>query len=111
MLNQGFYPTPPEVAALMLDPLDLRGKTVFEPSAGSGNLIRECLARGANEVLWCEAEWQLRDMLLAIKQAGPLTAECAGDFLEDIFFHRTGVGRGGVVQRGGECRQEKTEEE
>jgi predicted RNA methylase len=82
MLNTGFYPTPPEVAALMLDPLDLRGKTVLEPSAGSGNLIRECLARGANEVLWCEAEWQLRDMLLAIKQAGPLTAECAGDFLE-----------------------------
>ena len=35
----------------------------------------------------------------------------AGDFLEDIFFHRAGVGCSGVVQRGGECRQEKTEEE
>lgn len=63
IFNPDFYPTPPEVAALMLDPLDLRGKTVLEPSAGSGNLVRECLARGAAEVLWCEKEPQLRDML------------------------------------------------
>ena len=62
-LNQDFYPTPPEVAALMLDPLDLRGRTVLEPSAGSGNLVRDCLARGAQEVLWCETEPQLRSML------------------------------------------------
>ena len=50
MFNADFYPTPPEVAAEMLDPLDLRGRTVLEPSAGSGNLVRECLARGAAEV-------------------------------------------------------------
>jgi len=61
-----FYPTPPEVAALMLDPLDLRGKTVLEPSAGSGNLVRECLARGAAEVLWCEKEPQLRSIVNCI---------------------------------------------
>jgi predicted RNA methylase len=61
-----FYPTPPEVAALMLDPLDLRGKTVLEPSAGSGNLVRECLARGAAEVLWCEKEPQLRSIVNGI---------------------------------------------
>ena len=36
MFNPDFYPTPPEVAALMLDPLDLRGRVVVEPSAGSG---------------------------------------------------------------------------
>lgn len=63
MLNADFYPTPPEVAAEMLDCIDLRGKTVLEPSAGSGNLVRECLDRGAAEVLWCEKEPQLRDML------------------------------------------------
>ena len=62
-LNPDFYPTPPEVAALMLDPLNLCGRVVLEPSAGSGNLVRECLARGAAEVLWCEREPQLRDML------------------------------------------------
>lgn len=42
MFNSDFYPTPPEVAAEMLDPLDLRGRVVLEPSAGSGNLVKEC---------------------------------------------------------------------
>ena len=63
LFSSDFYPTPPEVAAEMLDPLDLRGRVVLEPSAGSGNLVRECLARGAAEVLWCETEPQLLDML------------------------------------------------
>lgn len=80
MLNPDFYPTPPEVAATMLDPLDLRGRTVLEPSAGSGNLVRECLARGAAEVLWCEKEPQLRDILRSISGAAP--ANASGDFLE-----------------------------
>jgi hypothetical protein len=30
MFNPDFYPTPPDVAATMLDPLDLRGKVVVE---------------------------------------------------------------------------------
>lgn len=50
----------------MLDCLDLRGKTILEPSAGSGNLIRECLNRGAAEVLWCEKEPQLRSIVNGI---------------------------------------------
>ena len=29
MFNPDFYPTPPEVAAEMLNPLDLRGRTVL----------------------------------------------------------------------------------
>ena len=29
MFNPDFYPTPPEVAAEMLDSLDLRGRTVL----------------------------------------------------------------------------------
>jgi hypothetical protein len=66
MFNSDFYPTPPEVAATMLDCLDLRGKTILEPSAGSGNLIRECLNRGAAEVLWCEKEPQLRSIVNGI---------------------------------------------
>jgi predicted RNA methylase len=63
MFNPDFYPTPPEAAATMLDPLDLRGKVVLEPSAGKGDLVRECLARGAAEVIWCEPEKQLRSIL------------------------------------------------
>ena len=66
MFNPDFYPTPEAVAALMLDPLDLRGKTVLEPSAGKGDLVRECLDRGAAEVLWCEKEPQLRSILAGL---------------------------------------------
>lgn len=66
MFNPDFYPTPPEVAATMLDPLDLRGKVVVEPSAGSGNLVMECLDRGAAEVLTVEPEPKLRAILSAI---------------------------------------------
>jgi hypothetical protein len=66
MFNPDFYPTPPEVAATMLDPLDLRGRVVVEPSAGSGNLVSECLARGAAEVLTVEPEPKLRAILAAI---------------------------------------------
>ncbi len=66
MFNPDFYPTPPEVAATMLDPLDLRGKVVVEPSAGSGNLVRHALARFAQEVLTVEPEPKLRAILAAI---------------------------------------------
>ena len=47
MFNPDFFTTPPDVAALMLDPLDLRGLVVLEPELGSGNLAAECLTRGA----------------------------------------------------------------
>ena len=81
LFGADFYPTPPEVAALMLDPLDLRGKTILEPSAGSGNLVRECLARGAAEVLWCEKEPQLWGMLNTIRGSSQALFAYA-DFLE-----------------------------
>ena len=80
MLNADFYPTPPEVAAEMLDCIDLRGKTVLEPSAGSGNLVRECLDRGAAEVLWCEKEPQLRSILSDIH--GATMHQSCPDFLQ-----------------------------
>ena len=66
MFNPDFYPTPPEVAATMLDPIDLRGRVVVEPSAGSGNLVRECLSLDAIEVLAVEPEPKLRAILAAI---------------------------------------------
>jgi hypothetical protein len=66
LFGPDFYPTPPEVAATMLDQLDLRGRVVIEPSAGSGNLVRECLARGAAEVLTAEPEPELRTILAGI---------------------------------------------
>lgn len=66
MFNPNFYPTPPDVAALMLDPLDLRGRVVVEPSAGSGNLVQATLERGAEEVLAVEPEPKLRAILAGI---------------------------------------------
>lgn len=80
MFNPDFYPTPPDVAALILDPLDLRSKTVLEPSAGKGDLVRECLNRGAGEVLWCEKEPELAQILAGITGATPTHAY--SDFLE-----------------------------
>jgi hypothetical protein len=67
MFNPDFYPTPEAVAATMLDPLDLRGRTVVEPSAGSGNLVQACLERGAAEVLMVEPESRLRAILAGLQ--------------------------------------------
>jgi len=75
MFNPDFYPTPPEVAATMLDPLDLRGRVVVEPSAGSGNLVRECQARGAADVLTVEPEPKLRAILTAIPDSRLIGAD------------------------------------
>ncbi len=75
MFNADFYPTPPDVAATMLDPLDLRGRVVVEPSAGSGNLVSEALARGAAEALCCEPEPKLRAILAAIPNSRLIAAD------------------------------------
>jgi hypothetical protein len=80
MLNPDFFPTPEVVAATMLDPIDLRGRTVLEPSAGSGNLVQACLERGAAEVLWCETEPQLQAILTSI--TGAMPTHRYGDFLQ-----------------------------
>ena len=43
--EQGFYPTPPDVAEKLLDGIDwMKVYTVLEPSAGKGNLVREVLS-------------------------------------------------------------------
>lgn len=66
MFNADFYPTPTEIAGRMLDPLDLRGRVVLEPSAGSGNLVQAAIERGASEVLAVEPEPKLRAILASI---------------------------------------------
>lgn len=56
--KENFYPTPPDVAAAMLEGIDLRMvSTVLEPSAGTGNLIRAlaCAAVGINDELHIDA--------------------------------------------------------
>lgn len=62
MLNKDFYPTPIEVINDMLFGLDLFGKEVLEPSAGSGNIVDELNKLGAI-VSACEIEPKLRQIL------------------------------------------------
>lgn len=53
MFSQDFYPTPELVIGTMCTGVDLFGKTVLEPSAGSGNIIDFLKVQGAN-VIACE---------------------------------------------------------
>lgn len=62
MLNKDFYPTPENVINDMLFGLDLFGKEVLEPSAGSGNIVDALNDNGAL-VSACEIEPKLRDIL------------------------------------------------
>lgn len=62
MFNADFYPTPPEVIAQMTWNLDLKNKTVLEPSAGKGDIIDACMGSGAF-LLACEKEDNLRTIL------------------------------------------------
>lgn len=60
MFNQDFYPTPIDVAEQMLSRIDLRGKTVLEPSAGKGDLVKAIKGHGADMVIGCEIHPDLR---------------------------------------------------
>ncbi len=53
LFNPDFYPTPREVIDRMLFGIDLKDKTVLEPSAGSGNFIEVLKEHGSN-VICCE---------------------------------------------------------
>lgn len=59
MFNKDFWPTPPEVASRMLEVIEVKGKKILEPSAGSGNLVKALQAAGAT--VWaCENDPNLR---------------------------------------------------
>ena len=49
-----FFPTPPELAALVAIRAHVRGCSVLEPSAGHGALVKACIAEGANRVAMVE---------------------------------------------------------
>ena len=52
--NSDFYPTPKEVIAQMMMGEDIVGKTILEPSAGSGNIVDWLKQNGARQVIACE---------------------------------------------------------
>ena len=58
MFNKDFFPTPKDVIYQMLDPYELEGKTVLEPSSGKGDIIDVLKELGAN-VICCELDENL----------------------------------------------------
>jgi Domain of unknown function (DUF4942) len=60
--NSDLFPTPVEVIQLMLNGYDIAGKTVLEPSAGTGNIVDYLKEQGA-AVIACEQSESLRAIL------------------------------------------------
>ena len=61
--NTDFYPTPEEVINTMMMGENIIGKTILEPSAGSGNIVRWLKNNGAGEVIACEKDKHLQKLL------------------------------------------------
>ncbi len=61
--NADFYPTPEGVINTMMLGEDILGKTILEPSAGSGNIVKWLKRNGAGEVIACEKDPHLRKLL------------------------------------------------
>ena len=61
--NADFYPTPEDVINTMMLGEDILGKTILEPSAGSGNIVRWLKKNGAGEVIACEKDEHLQKLL------------------------------------------------
>lgn len=63
IFEKDFYPTPSEVIDKMMINTIALGKTVLEPSAGSGNIVDWLQKNGATNVLACETNPKLRAIL------------------------------------------------
>lgn len=61
--NADFYPTPTNVINTMMLGEDILGKTILEPSAGSGNIVSWLKDNGAGEVIACEKDKTLQKLL------------------------------------------------
>lgn len=61
--NAEFWPTPPDVIFRMIEGMDITGKIVFEPQAGTGHIVDVLKGAGAKEVIACEKDPNLRHVL------------------------------------------------
>ena len=80
------FNTPPALAARMAAIANVDGKSVLEPSAGDGSLVRACLASGARSVECVELNEENRQKLIGANR----TVQIA-DFLTvepDVLFDR-----------------------
>ncbi len=79
---QSFF-TPSSLAARLVEIGKVNGKDVLEPSAGVGNLVKECLAQGARFVSCIELNREYADELASLPTDKGLYSIRAGvDFLE-----------------------------
>lgn len=78
IFDEEFYPTPTEVIDQMMRDEDVSGKRILEPSAGSGNIVGWLYDHGADNVIACEKDEYLRDIL---------SSKC--DLISDDFFKLT----------------------
>ena len=58
--NKDFYPTPPDVAQMMLQQVNVTDKVVLEPSMGKGDLVDVIRSFSPKEILGCEKSDELR---------------------------------------------------
>jgi predicted RNA methylase len=63
MFGIDLYPTPREVIERMLEFSSVTGKTILEPSAGTGNIVSYCKEMGAKNVIACEIDNRLAKLL------------------------------------------------
>ena len=63
IFERDFYPTPEHVIGRMLQGHEVGGKIIFEPSAGSGNIVDYLKANYAKEVIACEMNSKLRSIV------------------------------------------------
>lgn len=63
IFEEEFYPTPKEVIDRMMMGVNVSGKVVLEPSAGSGNIVEWLKESGAKEVLACERNLDLQKIV------------------------------------------------
>lgn len=64
MFNSNFYPTPPAVIETMTAGLEIHGKHILEPSAGSGNIV-DFLIEAGSIVSACENHVELIKIVAA----------------------------------------------
>lgn len=74
--NGDFYPTPAEVIQRMTDGLQIEGKVILEPHAGTGRIVEYLQANGAKQVIACEND---KDLKRIVESKCTLLAE---DFLK-----------------------------
>ena len=83
--NKDFYPTPNHVIDLM--ELNVKGKTVLEPSAGKGNIIDYVLNYGAKEVYFCEINKDL-SAICERKNATKIKSNFLGEYSPSLLNNK-----------------------